>query len=128
MSRSIWLTIDVVLIIALIASAWFAFNARQVARPGLGQLAAVELPAEDPPLPPAPFARTVGEDAGLLSARDLFNEPEMARFAGVGQGEPRRPSGEKPLPAARTLVAPPTWPSIRPPELPGSVRGPEDPL
>lgn len=126
MSRTVWLAINVGLIIMAISAAWFAVNARQLARPMLATLGPVELPNENPPLPPAPFARTVGDDAGLLTARDLFSEPEMARLAAAEPTGPGRPTTRESLPTSRALTTPMVVPSIRPPSVGPELRMPGD--
>lgn len=126
MSRSLWLAVNVALIVAAISAGWFAVNASQVARPMLAALGPVDLPPENPPLPPAPFARSIGEDAGLLSARDLFSDAAMARFAASTRDGRARPAAKKALPAARVLASPPTTPSIRPPRVTNDAREPND--
>ncbi|MEO1292418.1 MAG: hypothetical protein AAFV62_06250 [Pseudomonadota bacterium] len=102
MSRTGWIIANAALAGVAIASGWFALNGAQLASPGLQQLAPVQLAAETPPLPPAPFVyRELNAHAGL-SGRPLFQAVEAPRFVAAASAL-REPITPPALPPGQEL-------------------------
>lgn len=107
MSRGLWMLTNALLLVATVLAGWFAANAPEAARPSLSAFDRVELSAEAPPLPPAPYRAAAADSAKALERRALFS----ASRGGGGSVAPAPPRGSEPM--ARTVLARPASPAKR---------------
>lgn len=108
MTRGSWIVANVLLMLTTVLAGWFAANAPEAARPSLNAYESVELTAEAPPLPPAPYRVAAADAAKALERRALFTPSANARSGGAA---PRPPRGSEPM--ARTVLLDPTMPPER---------------
>ncbi|MCI4660491.1 MAG: hypothetical protein MRY63_01540 [Neomegalonema sp.] len=126
MSRTGWVIGNVFLAAGAMAAGWFAVNGPELAKPRLEALGPVQLEAETPPLPPAPFVyRDLQAHIGLVG-RPLFQEsaPDRLMPGLISQTPPINPvvtppSVEVPgAPATESLAAVPPGTGIADPDNP----------